>query len=315
MKISGFTFMRNTSSLYYPFIESIQSILPLVSEFVIALGDNEPDDLTESMLVHLASDKIRILRTTWDTQKYPNGTIYAQQTDLAKSICTGDWLFYLQSDEVLHEKYHAVIREACINELENIEVEGFLFNYKHFWGDYNHFIKSHAWYPYEIRIIRNDPDIHAYGDAQSFKYIPQFNQRDYRTKSNTRKLNVKLLNVWIYHYGWVRPPDLMQSKNKYMSSVYFNPAEVHLKNTSSDEIFDYGNMNDYQIFNETHPAVMTNFIKRFNWKDQLNFNNSHKLKRKLMKHEKLKYKMVSWIEQKLLNDHLLFGYKNWNIIK
>ena len=38
--------MRNTSTLYYPFLESIQSILPILDEFVIAMGDNDPDDQT-----------------------------------------------------------------------------------------------------------------------------------------------------------------------------------------------------------------------------------------------------------------------------
>jgi len=38
MKISGFTFLRNGSILGYPFKESILSVLPIVDEFIVALG-------------------------------------------------------------------------------------------------------------------------------------------------------------------------------------------------------------------------------------------------------------------------------------
>ncbi|MGB4969521.1 MAG: glycosyltransferase family 2 protein, partial [Saprospiraceae bacterium] len=77
MKISGFTFMRNTSSLYYPFLESIQSILPIVDEFVIAIGDNAPGDQTENLLQTLQSDKIKLIHTIWDLEKFKKGTVYA----------------------------------------------------------------------------------------------------------------------------------------------------------------------------------------------------------------------------------------------
>ena len=38
MKVSGFTFIKNAEMLGYPFIESIQSVLPIVDEFIIAVG-------------------------------------------------------------------------------------------------------------------------------------------------------------------------------------------------------------------------------------------------------------------------------------
>jgi len=34
-----------------------------------------------------------------------------------------------------------------------------------FLGDYDHYITSHAWYANEIRIIRNDKDIHSWESA------------------------------------------------------------------------------------------------------------------------------------------------------
>ena len=92
MKISGFSFLRNGAKLHYPIIESIRSVLPVVDEFVIALGDSDPDDDTREKIEALGSDKITLIDTVWNLDQFPNGTVYAQQTDVAKSHCNGDWL-------------------------------------------------------------------------------------------------------------------------------------------------------------------------------------------------------------------------------
>ncbi len=193
MKISGFTFLRNAHKLYYPIKESILSILDIVDEFVIALGEGDDDDTSLSIIQELNSPKIKIIHTKWDLEKYKGGAEYAHQTDIAKENCTGDWLFYLQGDEVIHEKDKSEIVEACKNNLERTEVEGFVFKYLHFFGDYEHYYSNHCWYKNEIRIVRNLPNIHSWRDAQSFRYIPDFDQIDYHKKDDTRKLNCILL--------------------------------------------------------------------------------------------------------------------------
>ncbi|MEL6853091.1 MAG: hypothetical protein AAFP92_31565, partial [Bacteroidota bacterium] len=174
MKISGFTMVKNADKLYYPIKASIASILPLVDEFVVALGDCDADDRTREEILSLASEKIRIIDTVWNLERYPNGMENAHQTDLAKAACSGDWLFYLQADEVVHEADLPKIKQACQRWLDDPQVEGLLFNYRHFWGDYDHYQDCHGWYPREIRIVRNDPEIHSWESAQSFRRIPDF---------------------------------------------------------------------------------------------------------------------------------------------
>ena len=68
MKISGFTFLRNGQKMGYPFVESINSILPIVDEFVIALGPS--DDDTEKMVRGIGDPKIRINSDTME-RAYP----------------------------------------------------------------------------------------------------------------------------------------------------------------------------------------------------------------------------------------------------
>lgn len=43
--ISGFTFIRNGVELAFPFEASIRSLLPLVDEFVVAVGKGSDDTL------------------------------------------------------------------------------------------------------------------------------------------------------------------------------------------------------------------------------------------------------------------------------
>ena len=208
MKISGFTMVKNAGKLYYPFKESVLSILPLVDEYIIALGDCDKEDTTLQMIEEINSPKIKLVNTVWDVKKYPNGSILAQQTDVAKEHCTGDWLFYLQADEIIHEKDHEAIRQRCKELVNDDNVEELLFRYIHFWRDYNHaFTANHAWYRNEIRIIRNRTDIHSWQDAQSFRVIENFTKEKYLKKEDTRKLNVARVDAHIYHYGWVRPPN------------------------------------------------------------------------------------------------------------
>lgn len=314
MKISGFTFCRNTSKLYYPVKESILSVLPIVDEFIIALGDGDEDDTTEELIKSIASEKIKIVYTKWDLNKYTNGTEYAHQTDLAKEACSGDWLFYIQGDEVVHEKHLPLIKEHCEKYLDDKEVDGFLFKYRHFWGDYDHYIVSHAWYPREIRIIRNDPEIHSWRDAQSFRRIPDFDGINYNQKENTYKLQVIELDAYINHYGFVRPPEVMQKKRKNHNSNYRGEESTQQRFKNQGSSFDYGDLSKLQTFTESHPAVMHDFMKKFNWKDQLRYKSDPAIKQ-VLKHEKLKYRLLTWFEHTFFGGKIVFGFKNYKIIK
>jgi len=315
MKISGFSMARNASKLYYPIKESILSILPIVDEFVFALGDSDEDDTSREEIESIKSDKIKIIDTTWNLEKYPRGMEHAHQTDIAKQACSGDWLFYLQADEVVHEKYLPIIKNRCQQLLNHKQVEGLLFKYLHFWGDYNHYHVSHRWYPFEIRIIRNDEKIHSWESAQSFRRIPEFDGQNYRQKKNTYKLKVALVDAYIYHYGWVRPPELMKNKIKYFNINHKGKKIAQQMFDNMPQEFDYGPLNRLATFNGTHPIVMRKWIEKFNWKDKLQYSGKPYPYREKFKHEKLKYRILTFIEQNLMNGNSLGGFKNYILLK
>ncbi len=309
---------KNAHKLYYPMRYSIESILPLVDEFVVALGDNDEDDDTREEIEKIGSDKIKIIDTIWDIEKYPNGMEHAHQTDIAMKACSGDWLFYLQSDELVHERDIPEIRRRCEELLDDPEVEGLLFKYRHFWGDYEHIQDTHCWYRKEIRIVRNLPDIHSWESAQSFRKIPGFDGLNYRQQANTFKLNVADVDAWIYHYGWVRPPEKMQNKIKVFTANHEGKESVDKKISQAKypKYFDYGNLSMLTYYGDTHPAVLKPWLDNFNWRDQLRYSGPATSQNPLvMKHDRPRYRVVSWIEKKLLFGGRLGEFKNYRRLK
>ena len=314
MRISGFTMGKNVDKLYYPIKPAIMSILPIVDEFVVALGKSDEDDRAREEIESIGSDKIRIIDTVWDLEKYPNGMENAHQTDIAKKHCTGDWLFYLQADEVIHDKFLPIIKKRCEELLDDKEVEGLLFRYKHFWGDYDHYHFSHHWYKNEIRIVRNNPEIHSWESAQSFRRIPDFGEINYRQQEGTYKLKVAYVDADVYHYGWVRPPSLMKKKMKALDTIHKGEEGIDTKETRYRN-FDFGPLNQLQKFTGTHPEVMKDWIAKFDWKDELQFVGKPSNTRKKHAHERIKYRFLTWIENSFLGGRNLGGFRNFILLK
>ncbi|MCB9426758.1 MAG: glycosyltransferase family 2 protein [Flavobacteriales bacterium] len=165
MKIAGFTFIRNAIKNDYPIVEAINSILPICDEFVIAHGNS--NDETLELLQKIDSDKIRIIETTWDDTLKEGGRVFAEETNKAfKEISKDmDWAFYIQGDECIHEKYLDTIKKEMQLTLNNPDIEGLLFDYKHFYGSYDYDAHSRRCYGRKIRIVKNLSTIKSYKDA------------------------------------------------------------------------------------------------------------------------------------------------------
>jgi hypothetical protein len=169
MKVCGFTFIRNAVKYDFPVAEAITSVLPLCDLFIVAAGNS--DDETRTLIENIDPGKIRITDSTWDESLTKGGAVYAAETDKAFDAVPPefDWCFYIQGDEVLHEKYLPAVKLAMLENLHRTEVEGLLFSYRHFFGTYDYTGDSRKWYRNEIRVIRNDKSIRSYRDAQGFR--------------------------------------------------------------------------------------------------------------------------------------------------
>ncbi len=291
MTVSGFTFVRNAVINDYPIVEAITSILPICNEFIVALGNS--DDNTQELIESINSPKIKIVHTVWDDSLREGGRTFALETDKAFSAISpdSDWAFYIQGDEVLHEKYHGVILKEMKEALTNKNIEGLLFKYKHFYGSYDYFAQSRRWYRREIRVLRNLKGMHSYRDAQGFRI-------------DDRKIKVKEIDAFIYHYGWVKPPSGLNSKVRNFNTFYNNDEWIE-NNVPKSESFDYGNADNLYLFKEKHPEVMQKRIKSTNWTFDI---DPLKIKKKLS----FRRKALMWLEEK--TGVRLFEYKNFNKI-
>jgi len=289
MKVTGFSFIRNGQKFDYPFVEAIQSILPLCNDFVVAVGKS--DDNTLELVKQIDPTKIRIVETVWDDSLREGGRVLAVETDKAfKAISPDtDWCFYIQGDEVVHEKYHPEIKTAMEKWVNQPKVDGLLFNYKHFYGSYDYVGSSFKWYPKEIRIVRNNKSIYSYRDAQGFR------------KGDNEKLRVKPIGAYVHHYGWVKDPRAMQMKQETFNKLWHSDQWVE-KNVAKAETFDYSVIDALERFNGSHPQVMGKRILEKNWK----FDRDLSLNRLSFKDRFKKFM--------LRNLGIFIGYKNYELV-
>lgn len=272
MKVSGFTFVKNAIKYGYPVVESIKSILPVVDEMIVCLGDSEDD--TNNLIASIGSHKIKIIHSVWDDSLREGGKVLAVETDkaIAATADDSDWLFYIQADEVVHEQYHKTIVDAMQQYKDDKNVEGLLFNYHHFYGSYKYIGDGRSWYSKEIRIIRNNPQdaghkkIKSYRDAQGFRW------------DDDRKLNVKIIDAYIYHYGWVRNPLTMQQKYKDFGKHWVKEDDYNNWSKELDsktDKFDYSNIDSVTLFKGTHPAVMKELVANEDWNFDIDINRKN----------------------------------------
>jgi hypothetical protein len=239
--ISGFTFIRNGVQLGFPFEESIRSLLPLVDEFVIAVGAGSDDTLARIRLI--GDSKIRVIETVWNERMAERGFVYAQQKMIAQYACTGDWAFYLEGDEVLHEQDIPRIRSSVDRHHGNPQVEALVFDYLHFYGSPQWLAVSPAWYRRECRLIRNT--IRTYAPDGQFWVVMDQHKRG-------RNPQAALAGAPIYHYGHVRRLDYMQEKMNQVSRYWSGAAPK----------VDYSKIDPQSLaaFGGTHPAVMAGWL-------------------------------------------------------
>jgi hypothetical protein len=240
--ISGFTFLRNGVKLGFPFEASVRSLLPLVDEFVIAVGRGE--DATRERLLAIGDPKIRLIDTVWNERMESRGFVYAQQKMIAQYACTGDWAFYLEGDEVLHEAELAAIRASVERHHADRRIEALVFDYLHFYGSPHWLATSPAWYRRECRLIRNT--IRTYAPDGQFWVVMDKHRRG-------RHPNAALANAHIYHYGHVRRTDYMQAKLDQVSKYWSHGAPT----------VRYGNIDPQSLvpYTGTHPALMADWLR------------------------------------------------------
>jgi hypothetical protein len=225
----------------------------------------------------------------------------AQQSNVALDNIRGKWGFYIQGDEAVHENDLPTIKRAAKKYTDQSNVDGLLFDYLHFYGNFN-FIRdrmSKRAYPHEIRLIKNNPKIRSYRDAQGFR---KFNNPVDYEKEEGQKLNVVHVDARVFHYGMVRSAEKELERQKEFHKLWHGDDWV-AQHFDDKKLYDYNDDVPLERFSGSHPAVMQRRIAEQNW--DFSYDAS-KVK------EKLKYKLTRQAG-KLLG-HRLFDYRNYKVV-
>ena len=289
MKVSGFTFIRNAILLDYPIVASIQSILPLCDEVIVAVGNSDDDTLG---LIQNIDPKVKIIQTTWDDSLRENGRVLAVETDKALAAIdpAADWAIYIQGDEVMHEADHPEILKAMTRFLHDQDVDGLLFDYLHFYGSYDYIGVSNNWYKKEIRVVKPGRGIFSFRDAQGFRKTPD------------QKLKVAPAKARVFHYGWVKDPQAMQRKQESFHKLWHDDAWLE-KNIKVATAFDYeDHIHELARFEGTHPQWIAPRIAARNWTFQMDITRRKRT---------LKNRVKNWL--KLIG--IDTNYANYTLIR
>lgn len=265
MKVSGFTFLRNGTLLGYPYIESLRSLLLVCDEVVVAVGDSQDDTLERVRAI--GDPRIRILETRWNEAMRDRGYVYAQQKMSAQFSCTGDWAFYLEGDELIHEEDAPALRALLEKHVDNPDVEAIVFDYLHFYGTPNLVARSPAWYRRAPRIIRNS--IRNYSPDGLFFVVMDKNKQG-------RYPRAVVAPGPMYHYGHVRSARKMQEKINQVSK-YWNHTPMKFQ--------DYSQVDATILhpFAGTHPALARPWLDE-NAEHEFKADPAYRLSKREQKH-------------------------------
>jgi hypothetical protein len=293
MKVSGFTFIKNGIQYDYPFLESIQSILPICDEMIIAVGNCS--DGTREAIMNIQSSKIKIIDTVWDDSLREGGKVLAVETNKAFDAISpdADWCFYIQGDEVFHQDDLPKIKQGMEKYLADKNVEGLVFNHINFFASYDFMADSRSWVKNEVRVVRNNKNIRSWKDAMSFRI------------DGERKLKCKYVDATIYHYGWVKHPATQKLKREVFDKLWHDDDWIKTNYSSTDAEFDYQSVDSLAPFIGTHPAIMQPRIDKMNWK--FTYDPTTKVKKM-----KLKYKLITWLET--IVGKPLGRFKNYDLV-
>lgn len=273
MRVSGFTFLRNAVINGYPFEESIRSILPIVDEFICVIGESQ--DETRIRVAEIGDPKIRIIDSQWNESMRDRGFVYGQQKMVAQYNCSGDWAFYLEGDEVLHEEEVETVRQTMLDQLDDPNVEALYFDFLHFYGTPKQV--GIAGYRRAPRIIRNS--IRTIAPDGLFWVVMDKNKVG-------RYPNAKYAGGNIYHYGHCRRVTKMAEKLNQVGKYW----------GSSHQRFEgYGDVDISELrpFDGTHPSLMSKWLET-EAESEFSQTAGYRLSRR-----DLRNRLRFWLEEKL----------------
>jgi hypothetical protein len=286
--LSGFTLVRNAVKLDFPIVPAIRSVLEVCDEVVVNVGKSEDD--TRDLVASVNDPRVRILDTEWDFTK--KNIMLSIETQRAMDACRGSWGIYIQADEVLHERGARILKEKVTEWDADGRLEGLLVKYLHFYGGFDQIATSRRWYRREVRCIRLGKDIRPYQGAQGFRVGPEY-----------RKINARVTDAEMFHYGWARPARAIKEKLEISKTIY----------PWGGNRFDKEQARSFlewipllKRFTGTHPAAAREWIAARAHDPERVIGPPH------FKPEHIRFYFSDWIEQ--LTGARVFEFRNYELV-
>jgi len=244
-RLSAFSIVKNAQIYDYPIESALRSILPLVDELIVNVGHSEDDTL--DLVRGIDDPRIRIVERDWGTEKDRTTKVHSEETNFVMDLCSHDWAFYIQADEILHEDDHEGLRAALREAAARPEVEGLVFDYLHFYGSPDWWVWGRRWYRREIRIVRRSSGIRSRAGAQGFKIPPDW-----------RRVNAIPARARIFHYWAAKSLDALKARRRLWARYWSGDEEEWGK-------WDFERPRGLQPFTGTHPAAIRDWIASREW--------------------------------------------------
>lgn len=264
-----YCFIRNGLKFDYPFIESIESAIPIANQIVINECDSEDDTLNKLLeLKEKYPEKIKIIRDNWVT--------HHSQLCTKGNICiphlTTQWHWQLQADEVLHEKDYDLILKTLYDTPSSIDA--YKIFYYHFMANYE--TEFDFMYRRALRIARKGSNWWLTSDADELR------------GGNPDRVKEMDSSVKVFHYGKVKDGRVGFDKeltfmNLYKDIGFPDPKLKEMREKFGEGYCDYIYLFEEAIkrgevrkFQGTHPKVMEERIKNFKSKGFEQFTSRFK---------------------------------------
>lgn len=118
MRLSVATIISQAVALRYPITAVLDSVVPIADQIVVNVDATRRDGTWDQLWQwwarraknHIVGPTFAPFNSPWDWGATDQGRELARQTDIAFESCTGDWVLYVQADEIVHEEDHDLIR-------------------------------------------------------------------------------------------------------------------------------------------------------------------------------------------------------------
>lgn len=228
-KLGGATFVWRGKDQDYNYRETIECLCELCDEVVIMAGG--PDgtywdcvEFTDSLTQfhHKRIVVSEISHKMWDEQQGREKLSYFSNMAIAK--LDSEWVFYLQSDEVIHEDSFDNVRQA-IEMADEYGVQAYFCRRLNLWKDPYHMLNvPQERKPCSTEVIRLARSIYRCVDDAESLGVPHVH------------IPGDIDNILIYHMGFVRDPVKHLEKIRHMQVEVFLWGDYDEKAKNCDKL-------------------------------------------------------------------------------